>query len=53
MALSQRGYRVREEFLHLAFPLDGHDEQAWGRRLHIPLQLALGKPGVAGRRRVV
>lgn len=53
MALSERGYRVREDFLHLAFPLEEHDEKAWGRRLHLPLQLALGKPGVAGRRRVV
>ena len=53
MAFSQRGYKVREEFLHLAFPLEEHDEQAWGRRIHLPLQLALGKPGVAQRRRVV
>jgi enterochelin esterase-like enzyme len=53
MAFSQRGYRVRHEFLHLAFPLDEHDEKAWGRRLHLPLQLAFGKPGVAGRRSVV
>ena len=29
MALSHRGYRVREDFLHLAFPLDEHDERAW------------------------
>jgi predicted alpha/beta superfamily hydrolase len=53
MAFSQRGYKVREDFLHLAFPLEEHDEQAWGRRIHLPLQLALGKPGVAQRRRVV
>jgi predicted alpha/beta superfamily hydrolase len=43
MALSQRGYRVREDFLHLVFPLEEHDEQAWGRRLHIPLQLGLSQ----------
>lgn len=44
MALARRGYRTREEFLHLVFPLEGHDEHAWGRRLHLPLQLALGRP---------
>ncbi len=49
MALERRGYRVREEFLHLVFPLDAHDERAWGRRLHLPLQLALGRPAT-GRR---
>jgi predicted alpha/beta superfamily hydrolase len=50
MALTKRGYKVREDFLHFAFPLDEHDEKAWGRRLHLPLQLAFGKPGVANRR---
>ena len=53
MALSQRGYRVREDFLHLAFPLDEHDERAWGRRLHLPLQLGLGRTSTAGRGRFV
>jgi predicted alpha/beta superfamily hydrolase len=53
MALARRGYRVREDFLHLVFPLDEHDEKAWGNRLHIPLQLALGKPGTAHRGRFV
>ena len=41
-----------EDFLHLAFPLEEHDEQAWGRRLHLPLQLALGRPGHAQRQRL-
>jgi len=41
LAFAQRGYRVREEFLHLVFPLEKHDENAWGRRLHIPFQLGL------------
>jgi predicted alpha/beta superfamily hydrolase len=50
MALSHRGYRVREDFLHLAFPLDEHDEGAWGRRLHIPLQLGLSQVTTAARR---
>jgi predicted alpha/beta superfamily hydrolase len=53
MAFVERGYRVREDFLHLVFPLDLHDEDSWGRRLHLPLQLSLGKSGVAHRRRVV
>ena len=51
LALGSRGYRVREDFLHLVFPLAEHDEQAWGRRLHIPLQLGLGRVTTAGRRR--
>jgi hypothetical protein len=51
MAFVERGYRVREDFLHLVFPLEHHDESAWGRRLHLPLQLALGRPGLAQRRR--
>ena len=53
MALSQRGYKAREDFLHLAFPLDEHDERAWGRRLHLPLQLALGRTSTARRGRFV
>jgi predicted alpha/beta superfamily hydrolase len=53
MAFAQRGYRVREDFLHLVFPHAEHDEGAWGARLHLPLQLALGKPGVAHRRRSI
>lgn len=52
MAFVERGYRVREDFLHLAFPLEVHDERAWGRRLHLPLQLALGRPGLARRRQL-
>lgn len=51
VALSSRGYRVREDFLHLVFPLEEHDEQAWGRRLHIPLQLGLGHVTTAARGR--
>lgn len=53
LAFVRRGYRVREDFLHLVFPLDGHDEQAWGKRLHIPLQLGLSKVTKAGRGRFV
>jgi hypothetical protein len=46
-----RGYRIREDYLHLAFPLDEHDERAWGKRLHLPLQLGLGQTSTASRRR--
>jgi predicted alpha/beta superfamily hydrolase len=53
MALGQRGYRVREDFLHLAFPLEEHDEKAWGRRLHIPLQLGLSQVTAAARGRFI
>jgi predicted alpha/beta superfamily hydrolase len=53
MALGQAGYRVREDFLHLAFPLEEHDERAWGRRLHIPLQLGLSQVTTAARGRFI
>jgi hypothetical protein len=53
MALGRRGYRVREDFLHLVFPLEEHDERAWGRRLHLPVQLGLGTATAAQRRRSV
>jgi predicted alpha/beta superfamily hydrolase len=53
MALSRRGYRLREDFLHLAFPLEEHDEAAWGKRLHIPLQLGLGRLAAANRGRAI
>jgi predicted alpha/beta superfamily hydrolase len=53
MALSEAGYRVREDFLHLAFPLEEHDERAWGRRLHIPLQLGLSPVSAAARGRFI
>ncbi len=51
MALGHRGYRVREDFLHLVFPLEEHDERAWGRRLHLPVQLGLGTVTATQRRR--
>jgi predicted alpha/beta superfamily hydrolase len=53
MAFHQRGYNVREDFVNFAFPLDEHDETAWGRRLHLPLQLALGRTSTAQRGRFV
>jgi predicted alpha/beta superfamily hydrolase len=53
MALAKRGYVPRRDFLHLMFPLDEHDENAWSRRLHIPLQIGLGKVSTAQRGRFV
>ena len=41
--------RKLAEFLDLVFPLEKHDETAWGRRLHIPFQLGLGLVAVATR----
>jgi predicted alpha/beta superfamily hydrolase len=51
MALGRRGYKVRQDFLHLVFPLEEHDEGAWGRRLHLPVQLGLGTATTTQRRR--
>ena len=53
MALASRGYRNREEFLHLVFPEEGHDEAAWGRRLHLPLQVGFGKVAATARGRSI
>jgi predicted alpha/beta superfamily hydrolase len=53
MALQTRGYRPREDFLHLVFPEETHDEAAWGSRLHLPLQLGLGKIAAAQRGRQI
>jgi predicted alpha/beta superfamily hydrolase len=51
LALASRGYKPRLDFLHLMFPLEEHDELAWGRRLHLPLQLGLSKVTTATRGR--
>jgi predicted alpha/beta superfamily hydrolase len=51
VALQSRGYVPRLDFLQLAFPLEEHDESAWGRRLHLPLQLFWGKVSMAVRGR--
>jgi len=51
MALGRRGYRVRQDFLHLVFPLEEHDEKAWGKRLHLPVQLGLGTATTTERRK--
>jgi hypothetical protein len=49
LALQSRGYVPRLDFLQLTFPFDGHDESAWGKRIHLPLQLFLGKVATASR----
>jgi ABC-type multidrug transport system ATPase subunit len=51
LALQSRGYVPRLDFLQLTFPLEGHDERAWARRIHLPLQLFWGKVSTAMRGR--
>ena len=51
MALNQRGCVQGRDFLHVVFPLALHDEKSWGDRLHLPLQLFLGKTSTANRGR--
>jgi predicted alpha/beta superfamily hydrolase len=51
MALYQRGWIAGKNFLHVVFPMALHDEKSWGERLHLPLQLFLGKATTADRRR--
>jgi predicted alpha/beta superfamily hydrolase len=51
MAMYQRGWIAGKNFLHVIFPLALHDEKSWGERLHLPLQLFLGKASTADRRR--
>ncbi len=51
MALNERGFLPGRDFLHVVFPLALHDEKSWGDRLHLPLQLFLGKTSTATRRR--
>lgn len=38
-ALIQRGWSLGRDLMHFSFPLDTHDEKAWGRRLHLPTQV--------------
>jgi len=42
MALVSRGWNYGLNLFHLCFPLAGHDESAWGMRLHLPLQFING-----------
>lgn len=49
-ALIERGCILGRDVLHLAFPLDRHNEKAWASRVHIPLQLFSGKMRQAATR---
>ena len=51
MALNQRGCIPGRDFLHVVFPMALHDEKSWGERLHLPLQLFLGRIKAANRGR--
>ena len=42
LALVSRGWRYGRDLLYLCFPNAGHDEKAWGMRLHLPMQLFAG-----------
>ena len=41
-ALIARGWHYGQNLLHLCCPEAGHDEAAWGMRLHLPLQFLNG-----------
>jgi predicted alpha/beta superfamily hydrolase len=49
MALVSRGWRYGHDIFHLAFPRAEHDENAWGMRLHLPLQFLNGVVARASR----
>ncbi len=51
IALQSRGYVYGRDFIHFVFPLQAHEEAAWGSRLHLPLQLFWGKVSTAQRGR--
>jgi predicted alpha/beta superfamily hydrolase len=42
-ALIERGFVFGRDMIHFAFPLQRHNEEAWGARMHLPLQLFSGK----------
>jgi predicted alpha/beta superfamily hydrolase len=48
-ALVSRGWRYGHNLLHLCFPQAGHNETAWGMRLHLPLQFLNGAVARASR----
>lgn len=48
-ALVTRGWRYGHNLLHLCFPKAVHNEQAWGVRLHLPLQFLNGSVARASR----
>jgi len=49
-ALIERGFQMGRDFVHFAFPHQRHDEEAWGARIHLPLQLFSGKVRRASER---
>lgn len=48
-ALVSRGWRYGHDMLHLSFPKAAHNEEAWGIRLHIPMQFFVGAVARASR----
>src|SRR5262249_45032979 len=48
-ALVARGWRYGQNLMHLCFPNAAHNENAWGVRLHIPLQFFNGAIARASR----
>jgi predicted alpha/beta superfamily hydrolase len=49
-ALISRGWRYGQNLLHLSFPHATHNENAWGLRLHIPMQFLNGSVARASRK---
>lgn len=49
--LAARGYRRGVDLLHFAFPGEGHREQAWATRAHLPFQFLFGASGETPRNR--
>ncbi|MBZ5856071.1 alpha/beta hydrolase [Flavihumibacter profundi] len=49
MALVSRGWKYGRNLLHLSFPDAGHNETAWGMRLHLPMQFLNGAVARAAR----
>jgi predicted alpha/beta superfamily hydrolase len=49
MALISRGWRYGHNLLHLCFPGAEHNEEAWGMRLHLPMQMLNGAVARASR----
>ncbi|MEQ1588120.1 MAG: alpha/beta hydrolase-fold protein [Cyclobacteriaceae bacterium] len=49
MALGTRGWKYGFNLLHLSFPYAVHSENAWGMRLHLPMQFLNGAVARAAR----
>ena len=48
-ALISRGWRYGHDLLHFCFPHAAHNENAWGIRLHLPMQFFNGAVARASR----